>query len=159
MTPSPEQVSAMLAEDSERIEQLQQLLEQEREILEKRDHQALADLLEHKNRLLAELGQHALQRQNWLRSARLSCDHDGWLRWLEQHPHLQSQKAQWNQLAERFHHCREQNEINGKVLARAQHTNSTLLNLLRGQSQSAPELYNAKGRAGSAGQSQPLTKA
>lgn len=159
MTPSPELVSDMLAQDQSDIEQLQQLLEREREALAQRDHSALPELIETKSQRLSALGKHALQRQNWLRSAGLSCDHEGWLHWLDQNPALRSQRDDWDALAERFRHCREQNEINGKIIARAQHTLERLLDVMRGQPEGAPELYNAKGRAGNVGGSGTLIKA
>jgi len=159
MTPSPELVSAMLTKDQTDIEQLQQLLELEREALAKRDHGALPELIEGKSLRLSALGEHALQRQNWLRSAGLSCDHKGWLHWLDQNPGTRTQRDDWEALAERFRHCREQNEINGKIIARAQHTLGRLLDVIRGQEEGAPELYNAKGRAGNTGGSGTLIKA
>lgn len=159
MSPSPELVSAMLAQDQTDIEQLHQLLEREREALARRDHAALPELIEDKTRRLSALGEHALQRQNWLRSAGLSCDHEGWLRWLDQNPATRAQRDDWTALAERFRHCREQNETNGKIIARAQHTLGRLLDVMRGQEEGTPELYNAKGRAGNAGSSGTLIKA
>lgn len=159
MNPSPELVGAMLAEDSTHIDQLRQLLECERKALESREHADLPELIEAKNRHLAALGEHALQRQNWLRAAGLSCDHTGWQQWLSQNPTLKAQTEAWNTLAEQFRACREFNEVNGKIINRAQHTLGQLLNLLRGQDNSAPDLYNAKGRTGSGGGSQTLVKA
>lgn len=159
MNPSPDLVSAMLTEDSDHIDQLRQLLAREREALEKREHASLTELIDAKNRHLAALGEHALQRQNWLRAANLSCDHQGWQQWLSQNSNLKAQTAAWETLAEQFRACREQNEINGKIISRAQHTLGQLFNLLRGQDNSAPDLYNARGRTGSGGGSQTLVKA
>jgi len=159
MTPSPELVSAMLTQDQSDIEQLQQLLDSEREALAQRDHAALPELIERKSRCLSALGEHALQRQNWLRAAGLSCDHQGWLNWLEHSRETRAQRDDWEALAEAFRQCREQNEINGKIIARAQHTLGRLLDVMRGQQEGAPELYNAKGRAGNAGGSGTLIKA
>lgn len=159
MKPSPELVSAMLTEDADAIEQLRQLLEHERACLEARDHTALPEVIERKNQLLAALGQHALQRQNWLRSAGLSCDHEGWLQWLSQHPQTRAQSDEWTQLAEQLQACRELNDVNGKIISRAQQTLGQLLNLVRGQENGAPDLYNAKGQAGHGRDSQTLVKA
>lgn len=159
MKPSPDLVSAMLTEDVAYIEQLRQLLERERAALEARQHTLLPELIEGKNQLLAALGQHALQRQNWLRSANLEANHEGWLKWLSQNPKTHGQAEQWNSLADQFRACRELNEINGKIINRAQQTMGQLLNLLRGQDNSAPELYNAKGQPGGGSGSQTLVKA
>lgn len=159
MTPSPEQVSDMLAQDTQNIEQLQQSLEQERSALEKRDAAALPPIIEAKNQLMAALGEHALQRQAWLDSAGLSRDHEGWQQWLEQRPETAAQLEQWQHLAGRFAHCRELNEINGKIIHRAQQTLGQMLNLMRGQNNEGPSLYNSQGRSGSSTGSQTLGKA
>ncbi len=159
MTPSAEQVSQMLAQDTQNIEQLQQSLEQERAALEQRDASALPPIIESKNQLMAALGEHALQRQAWLDNAGLSRDHEGWQQWLNQHPDTATQLPQWQHLAERFAHCRELNEINGKIIHRAQQTLGQMLNLMRGQNNEGPSLYNAQGRSGSSSGSQTLGKA
>ncbi len=159
MNPSPEFVSQMLAQDTQTIEQLRQILLNEREALERRDHEALPPLIEAKNQTMAALGEHALQRQSWLDAAGLEHNHQGWQQWLQQHPDTQAQQAQWEQLAAEFEACRELNDVNGKVIQRAQQTIGQLLNLLRGQNNDGPSLYNAQGRSGSQSGSQTLGKA
>ncbi|WP_347329498.1 flagella synthesis protein FlgN [Marinimicrobium locisalis] len=159
MTPSSEQVSQMLAQDIQSIEQLQQTLEQERAALEQRDLSALPPVIEAKNQLMAALGEHALQRQAWLDSTGLSRDHEGWQQWLKQRPETASQVEEWQHLAERFAHCRELNEINGKIIHRSQQTLGQMLNLMRGQNNEGPSLYDARGHSGSSGGSQTLGKA
>ncbi len=156
---SPEFVHQMMVDDSQTIEQLRQILLREREALEQRDHEALPPLIDAKSQAMAALGEHALQRQSWLDASGFSHDHQGWQEWLEQHPDTHAQQAQWQTLAEQFEACRELNEINGKIIQRAQQTVGQLLNLLRGQNNDGPSLYNAKGRSGNSGGSQTLVKA
>lgn len=159
MNPSPDYLSQMLSRDSERIEELEQILVREREALERRDVEALSTLIDAKNNAMASLGQSALERQGWLEAAGLNADQQGWQQWLAREPETRSQQADWQQLGERFAHCRELNEINGKIIRRAQQTMEQLLMLMRGQSNEAPSLYNAQGRPGSGGDSNSLAKA
>ncbi|WP_123637587.1 flagella synthesis protein FlgN [Marinimicrobium koreense] len=159
MTPSAESVSQMLAHDAQAIEELSQVLLQEREALEQRDLDALPPLIDAKNRLMAALGEHALQRQSWLDAATLPHNHEGWQKWLHQRPDTRGQAPQWQELAEHFEACRALNDINGKIIQRSRQTVGTLLDLLRGQSNDGPSLYNAQGRSGPQGGSQTLVKA
>lgn len=158
-TVSSEFVGQMLANDTQTIEQLRQVLLSEREALEQRNQEALPPLIEAKNQAMAALGEHALLRQGWLDAAGLSHDHQGWQQWLAQDPTTRAQQAQWRELAKQFEACRELNEINGKIIQRAQQTVGQLLNLMRGQNNEGPSLYNAQGRPGTQGGSQTLVKA
>lgn len=144
MTPSPELLRAMLEQDTVLIEQLQTLLEQERELLESRQHQPLEALIEAKNPILQQLGEHSQQRQNWLQQAQLSTDHQGWLTLLSATPATETLIGPWQDLTERFTACQELNEINGKIIGRSRQTLGQLLSILRGQS-GGPQLYNAQG--------------
>lgn len=159
MTPSPDHVRQMLTQDTETIETLQQALQSEREALEQRNLEALPPLIETKNQAMAALGQHALERQSWLDAAQLPHNHQGWQQWLTQRPDTREQLESWQALADRFEHCRALNDINGKIIHRSQQTLGTLLDVLRGQSNDGPSLYNAQGRSGSQGGSQTLVKA
>lgn len=144
MTPSPELLRAMLEQDTVLIEQLQALLEQERELLESRQHQPLEALIEAKNPILQQLGEHSQQRQNWLQQAQLSTDHQGWLTLLSASSATETLIGPWQDLNERFAACQELNEINGKIIGRSRQTLGQLLSILRGQS-GGPQLYNAQG--------------
>ncbi len=144
MTASPDTLRAMLEQDTRLIEQLQTLLEQERELLESRQHQPLEALIEAKNPILEQLGEHSRQRQNWLQQAQLSTDQQGWLNLLGASPDTQTLIEPWQNLTERFAACQELNEINGKIVGRSRQTLGQLLSILRGQS-GGPQLYNAQG--------------
>lgn len=144
MSPSPEVLRAMLEQDASLIEQLQILLEQERELLESRQHEPLEALIEAKNPILEQLGEHSRQRQNWLQHAQLSTDHQGWLTLLAANPANETLIEPWQNLTERFLACQELNEINGKIIGRSRQTLGQLLSILRGQS-GGPQLYNAQG--------------
>ncbi|MGD8177326.1 flagella synthesis protein FlgN [Marinimicrobium sp. ARAG 43.8] len=159
MTPSPDYLREMLTLDQQRIDQLETLLEQEREALEQRHHETLSGLIDTKQQLMAALGEHARQRQSWLEAAGLNRDHEGWQRWLQQRPDGQAQIPQWQALATRFEHCKTLNDINGKIIQRAQSSLGQLLKLMRGQTTDGPSLYNAQGQSGGAGESQTLGKA
>lgn len=144
MLPSPETLSAMLDQDTSLIAELQTLLERERELLESRQHPQLQALIETKNSILEQLGEHSRQRQNWLQQAQLSADHQGWLTLLAATPTTETLIEPWQNLTERFAACQELNEINGKIIGRSRQTLGQLLSILRGQT-GGPQLYNAQG--------------
>lgn len=159
MTPSPDYLDQMLARDNARVDELEELLSRERQALEQRDTETLAPLIDAKNAAMAALGESALERQGWLEAAGLTPNHDNWQAWLERASETRARQADWDRLAQRFAHCREMNEINGKIIRRAQQTMEQLLKLLRGQNNDGPSLYNAQGRSGPSGGSQSLAKA
>lgn len=144
MSPSPEVLRAMLEQDISLIDQLQTLLEQERELLESRQHQPLQALIDAKHPILEQLGEHSRQRQHWLQQAQLSSDHEGWVTLLGANPASEVLIEPWQRLSERFEACQELNEINGKIIGRSRQTLGQLLTILRGQS-GGPQLYNAQG--------------
>lgn len=158
MSPSPQALQAMLEQDRDCIEQLHQLLEAEREHLEARQHSELAALLEAKDPLLEQLGNHSHQRQQWLDEADLSRDHSGWETLLEADPATRELVEPWRELTARFAQCQELNDINGKIIGRSSQTLGQLLNILRGQVD-GPQLYNAQGGTAPEGGSQTIVKA
>lgn len=159
MNPSPDYLNQMLAQDNARVDELEELLTRERQVLEQRDAEALVPLIDAKNTAMAALGENALERQGWLEAAGLTPSHENWQEWLERDPEARASQPDWDRLAQRFAHCREMNEINGKIIRRAQQTMEQLLKLLRGQSNEGPSLYNAQGRSGPSGGSNSLAKA
>lgn len=158
MHPSPDNLRRMLEQDRDSIEQLHQLLETEREHLEARRHTELTAILEAKEPLLAQLGDHSRQRQQWLEQAGLSRDHSGWEQLLKASTDTSDMLDPWRELTARFEQCQELNDINGKIIGRSRQTLGQLLNILRGQV-GGPQLYNAQGATAPEGGSQTIVKA
>lgn len=142
MSPDPQTLQEMIGRDIRAAEALTELLLEERQLLEQRQHEPLAELIERKTPLLEQLAQSAQQRQQWLIEAGLPADSRGWEQLLEHYP--EAIRESWPGLREAFERCQELNAVNGKLLSRSQQTLGRLLDLLRGQV-AGPQLYNAAG--------------
>ena len=158
MSLNAEQIQKMLALDSAAIEQLIQLLQQEQEELPNRDHARLSQIVEQKNALLDQLGQHAKLRQHQLHTLGLSTNAEGWDLFLQRNSLTLHMRSEWQALQARFAECQTLNEINGKIIARSRKTLDHLLNLVRGKTASA-NLYSANGAAVQQSYSHSITKA
>lgn len=138
------QLREMMAQDSNAIATLKQLLLRERELLETRNQDELALVIEQKSQLVDALNQHAQIRQTLLRNLGLSTDAAGWDLYLQRNSLTLPLREGWQQLVKDFEECQALNDINGKMIARSRQTLDHLLNLLRGQV-AAPSLYTANG--------------
>lgn len=134
----------MLAQDSSAIQQLKNLLTQERELLEQRQLQGMEEIVSQKDHLLGNLSYTARQREQLLRSLGLAPDLAGWKTFLERDALTLSLIPAWEALTNEFVECQAANEVNGKMINRSKQTLSHLLNLIRGQVAS-PSLYTQKG--------------
>ena len=158
--PSQEQLRALLAQDFANLDKLQTLLEQERQALETRQHEQLPTLIEAKTQALDALAEAAALRRQWLRAAGMSPDQEHWQEWLKDYPQGSDLANAWQDITERMDACRQLNEINGKVMGRAQQALGRLLGLLRGQkARTHTQLYDERGQASGKGDSQTLVKA
>lgn len=144
-TPAPNAaaVAEQIAQDTAACQALLQLMQAEREALQKRDADTLGNVIEQKAHYLQQLERSAKTRTTWAQQVQAADPDSAWHQLLHnlRQPELQQQ---WNALKELMVECRQQNETNGKLLARSQHTFGRLLNIMRGQSE-APSLYTAKG--------------
>jgi flagella synthesis protein FlgN len=134
----------MLAQDSNAIKQLKDLLLKERELLEQRQVTGMQEIVSQKDFLLGNLSFTAKQREQLLRSVGLTTDLAGWKAFLERDALTLSLIPEWQALIDVFAECQASNEINGKMINRSKQTLSHLLNLIRGQV-AAPSLYTQKG--------------
>ena len=158
--PSQEQLRALLAQDSANLDKLQALLEEERQALETRQHDQLPTLIDAKTQALDALAETAALRRHWLRAAGMSPDQRHWQQWLKNYPQGANLADAWQDITERMDACRQLNEINGKVMGRAQQALGRLLGLLRGQeARTHTQLYDQRGQASGKGDSQTLVKA
>lgn len=136
-----------IGQDISACRNLLRLLEQEREALKARDVDQLEGVIQDKSANLLHLEQSARQRSAWVAK--------------QQKPNEKSEavwqaliratkpdaQREWEEFRDLLRQCQEQNEINGKLLARNQQVFSRLLAIVRGRDESDP-LYNAKGGRG-----------
>lgn len=151
-------LSDMLATDSKAINELRELLQQERQLLEKRELQGLQAIIDRKDTLLNQLRFSAKQREQVLLAAGLSTDLAGWEEFLLRDGATRFLIPEWQNITQVFLDCQRANEINGKMIGRSKQTLNHLLNLLRGQV-APPTLYNQKGAAAHYNNSYSVTKA
>lgn len=136
-----------IGQDISACRNLLRLLEQEREALKARDVDQLEGVIQDKSANLLHLEQSARQRSAWVAK--------------QQKPNEKAEavwqaliratkpdaQREWEEFRDLLRQCQEQNEINGKLLARNQQVFSRLLAIVRGRDESDP-LYNAKGGRG-----------
>lgn len=134
----------MLAQDSAAVEELKQLLINEREQLAQRKQDQLSIIAERKMTLAKQLSHNSKQRHNLLHSLNLPASARGWDLFLQRNTTTLPLREGWQQLVGEFEECQKMNDINGKLIARSQQTLNHLLNLLRGKVASA-SLYTAQG--------------
>ena len=139
-------VDQNIQQDMQACNALLALLQKEREQLIARQVDELDGIIQEKTQWLAHLEISAKTRSGWLTQTPLNRQTDPAEAW-------QALLASLNKpdLAERWQHlktllqsCRDQNEINGKLIARSQTTFTRLVNILRGQDTVTP-LYTGKG--------------
>jgi flagella synthesis protein FlgN len=138
------QLRNMMALDADAIAKLKQLLSRERELLETRNQEELAVIVEQKSQVVDVLNQHAQIRQTVLRNLGLATNAEGWDLFLQRNALTLPLRDGWKQIIQDFSECQALNDINGKMIARSRQTLDHLLNLLRGQV-AAPSLYTANG--------------
>lgn len=137
---------------------LLQFLEQEREALKARDVDKLEEIIQNKSANLLHLEQSAKQRSAWV-AKQLKPNEKAEAAWktLIQSTKPEAQR-EWDEFRGLLRQCQEQNEVNGKLLARNQQVFSRLLAIVRGKDEGDP-LYNAKGGRGAGYNFQKLGEA
>lgn len=158
MSINPSLVQQMIAQDMASTEQLKNLLLQERELLEKREHDNLPSIIDQKDQLLDALAQNARQRQQLLQNLGLKTNAQSWEDLLLAHTALAPLRESWKALTDAFSECQRLNDVNGKMIARSKQTLGNLLNILRGQV-AAPQLYTQSGATTGNVSSHTLAKA
>lgn len=147
-----------IRQDVSACRNLLQLLEQEREALQTRDVEKLEDVIQNKSANLLHLEQSARQRSVWVAEQRKPNEkaETVWQTLIAiTKPEAQREWAEFRTL---LRECQEQNEINGKLLARNQQVFSRLLAIVRGRDENDP-LYNEKGGRGAGYNFQKLGEA
>jgi len=142
-----ETIMAQIESDTKACEALITLFDDERQALKERNLDALDKILEHKSAYLLTLEKSANTRFSWAKQYAQSPSSDTWealLTQLKQPALIQA----WNELKTLFARCKQQNEINGRLIARNQQVFTRLVEIVRGQTQ-APTLYGSSGAASS----------
>ncbi|TVZ38528.1 flagella synthesis protein FlgN [Alteromonadaceae bacterium 2753L.S.0a.02] len=159
---NPQQLQAQLQSDIAACETLLDLLAAEREALTNREFETLDAIIEQKTEKLTVLEQSAILRSQWLQNfaqkqaLSISEQKNLWETVMKDTtPNL---KPTWEKLKTLQHKCKEENEINGKILAKNQKTFSRLLDIVRGQT-AAPNLYSANGKSTTSGYSHKVGEA
>lgn len=158
MSVNPQLVAAMLQRDLDAARQLQSLLDQERELLQARNHDTLPELITAKNAELALLDAHATERRALLESLGVEASTENWEALLQSSQALAAHLPLWRDLQAAIKQCQGLNEINGKLIGRSQQTIKRLLDLMRGNS-SSPQLYTASGNTAATHYSHSVVKA
>ncbi len=141
-----EKLVSHINNDIKVCEKLLTLLKNEREYLKKRNFDELDKLIEDKAKALKHLENSANSRTNILTQYASNLSDNEEVRWqkliekFNSHDLLQS----WVRLKQLIVDCKSENEINGKLMTRNEHTFNRLLDILRGQ-EKGPELYTGKG--------------
>ena len=123
---------------------LLQLMRQERESLELRDYAAFEALIQPKQKLIAQLEQHAMLRRQWFEQQGMGDDAAA-LQLL--HREAPAIATQWQNAAEIWRECQTENHINEQICRRTRSVVEHMLDVLRGQHQQSGSVYDAKGLA------------
>lgn len=130
-TPDARHVHALLTRQQQLAQALEECLAEETRALREHQLDGLPPLLEQKLALLNELEQTEAQRRAWL--PRQDSIDTAWRQCLATLPQGDELLTRWQDIATRLRACREQNDVNRRVLGMTQQTVGRLLHILRGQ--------------------------
>lgn len=158
---SAQAVRQLIEQDIQTAKQLSSLLQKEHECLQQRDSRELNLIIVDKQHCMTKLERSAQQRGGWITflAERTGMPpSDCWKRLLKElkDPEL---LTLWDSLQLALEECKQNNDVNGKIISRGQKTLKQLLGILRGQSIEPAKLYNASGNAHSHGPSHTIIKA
>jgi len=120
-------------------EQLKNILAEEFETLQQQNFDQLMSLTSKKQTLLTEL--ETLEQQRLKLSSAFASFKD----YLLQQTNSKGLLKQWDVIRQQLKECREQNEINGRLLQKKQQLSSEMLGLLSGKQDHSPATYEADG--------------
>jgi flagellar biosynthesis protein FlgN len=146
LTSQQQQLEQILLAEEQQAAELVTLLEQERDALAQRDANSLLQVVAEKESSLAQLDSFASERASLLQQAGYSPDRDGFLAMLDGEPSGCLQER-WQAVETLLKRCRQQNQINGKMLDISQVQTRQLLSVLLGRENGGNELYDQNGNA------------
>ncbi|MFM7272234.1 MAG: flagella synthesis protein FlgN [Gammaproteobacteria bacterium] len=135
------QASALLSHESQCVEQLRELLLEERAAIGARDADRLQEAVRLKLECLRRLEQHEHMRRRLVAGSRLG----SWQRLLASlDPGI---SESWQALRESLRVLRDLTEVNERIVNRSRQSTRRLLELMRGQSAEGGGVYDRSGRA------------
>ncbi|WP_439134125.1 flagella synthesis protein FlgN [Pseudomaricurvus sp.] len=154
-------VHQQISQDIQTASTLLELLKEEHQILQQRDHTRLGTLVGEKQVLMAKLEHGAKQRSGWVNFLTQRTGQPNevcWNRLLQELDGVVLPPL-WKELQALVDDCKKHNELNGKMIARGQRTLQKLMGLMRGQSADTANLYNATGNTQAQRTSHTVVKA
>lgn len=139
----PALIRSLIDNDVCNTAELKAILEQEKQALEKRDSDALQQILGRKQQVLGLLEQNNEARIKVLQAVGLSQNTQGWQQLIA---HCKLEEP-WRTLEENLKRCQELNAVNELVVIRSKQSVGHVLNILRG-TLGQPNLYNESGVSG-----------
>lgn len=155
----PTDLLQQLTDDIQALNQLIELLEHEFQALRTRSLEQLQSILDQKQPLLAQLGQHARARAQLLQAKQLPLDRAGLSRCIKgiAEQELCLQKA--DELEQLLAKCHQNNERNAHFINLNQNAISSMLGIVRGVPAVATGLYDRYGSTGKSGHQRILSQA
>jgi len=134
----------LIKQEEQNVQQLEQLLQQEKSALLQREFQHLQQHLQQKRQLLAVLEKNASQRQQLLQLTQLPATADGWRQLLWRTDQSGQATQRWEQLETLLRRCHGLNAVNEKLTHRTHMAASQMMDILRG-AHNQPKLYTDTG--------------
>ena len=160
MSSGPDQVSLadLLTRQVEGSRRLAETLEEAQTIFSGRDAAAIHEISQAIQRLYDAVETLEAERCRHLADADLAADRDGMAAYIQRHDGDGRLAKLWEELLESAGRCRDQNEINARIIEGSRHQAEAAFNILRG-TPAGGNLYGPKGRTSTGGTSRPLAKA
>lgn len=134
----------LIRQEEQNVQQLEELLQHEKDALLERQFQNLHQYLQLKRQLLAILEKNASQRQQVLAQMQLSATPDGWRQLLKKADKSGQASERWQQLEVLLKRCHTLNAVNEKLTHRTHMAASQMMDILRG-AHNQPKLYTDTG--------------
>ena len=146
-----------IIKDKDSCARLHKLLLEEQEALKNRKPEVIENILEKKTALLLLLESSAKTRLSWAQSVSKEPLQKTWEEILNE-SNKPSLKVEWEALKVTTERCKQQNEINGKLLASGKKALGRVLDVFRGKTAN-PSLYNAYGSSSTQSQTNKVGEA
>ena len=144
MSDSIEQLKTLVQQDISDLEQLNQVLIQEKQLLATRDVEQIKRISSQKDALVKQVETRAKQKAKLLATSGLGIKPGNVTATLETYGDQQLLTS-WKASLELLDQCKRRNEVNGAIITRSQHRTAKLMTIIRGQN-ATPSLYGQKGK-------------
>ncbi len=141
------EIEQIIQQELSCLQQLEQLMAQEHEAIKYSRADDLSSLLEKKNPLIIHLQELDKKRNHVLICNNMTPTLKAFNALIEKSA-SESLQNSWNQLKEQLSHCKNDNELNGRLIHMRKNNNESILKILLGQRQVSSETYSASGRTG-----------